>query len=79
MEASSFSIGLTQETYANKVEMRSDVHQAFEQTETSKGAIITEREQVKNDGKVVGGLEDFESLDFSFGFTQETDSIKGVY
>ncbi|KAI3821092.1 hypothetical protein L1987_08649 [Smallanthus sonchifolius] len=75
MEAPSFSIGVTQETYANKGcedkhdEMRPDVHQAFEQTETSKGAIVTEREQGKNDGKVVGGLEDLEALNFSFGFT----------
>ncbi|KAI3828750.1 hypothetical protein L1987_02860 [Smallanthus sonchifolius] len=55
-----------------KDETRSGVHQAFEQTETSKGAIVTEREQGKNDGKVVGGLEDLEALNFSFGFTQET-------
>ncbi|KAI3743243.1 hypothetical protein L1987_60949 [Smallanthus sonchifolius] len=83
MEASSFSVGVTQETYANKVwedkpdEMRSYVCQALEQTETSKDANVTELEQGKNDGKVVPLLEDLEALNFSFGFTQETDSIKG--
>ncbi|KAI3675356.1 hypothetical protein L1987_84945 [Smallanthus sonchifolius] len=39
MQASSFSIGVTQKTYANKDkpdEMRLDVHEEFEQTETCK-------------------------------------------
>ncbi|KAI3731695.1 hypothetical protein L1987_62884 [Smallanthus sonchifolius] len=76
MEASSFSVGVTQKIYANKdkhYEMHLDVHETFEQTETSKDAIVTEREQ----GKVVGGLEDLEALNVSFGFTKETDSAKG--
>ncbi|KAI3754463.1 hypothetical protein L1987_54247 [Smallanthus sonchifolius] len=40
MQASSFSVGVTQKTYANKDkpdEMRLDVHEEFEQTETCKG------------------------------------------
>ncbi|KAI3825667.1 hypothetical protein L1987_07215 [Smallanthus sonchifolius] len=31
----------------------------------------------KYDGKVMGGLEELEALNFSFGFTKETDSVKG--